>query len=293
MILDIAQRLPASGMGAAALLALAGPSFAQAPQPARQADPNAMVRDCRDGCPEMVPIQAGEFTMGSPPTEVGREPPEGPMHSVRIARSFLVGKYNVTVRQYARFVAETHHSSGDTCNERPDLDWRNPGFSQEPTSPVVCVNYVDAQAYIAWLSKKSGHSYRLLSEAEYEYVNRAGAVTAYWWGSDIGANHANCVGCGSRWDNKSTSPASSFPPNPFGVYDTTGDVYAWVADCWNPTYDNAPRDGAANLKGDCTHRGLRGGGWGSSAAHLRVAFRLADPYGARHDNMGFRVARDY
>jgi formylglycine-generating enzyme required for sulfatase activity len=230
--------------------------------------------------------------MGSAPDEPGRDPPEGPQHTVRIARSFLVGRYDVTVGQYARFMAETAHNNGDTCNERPDLDWRNPGFPQDDTSPVVCVNYVDAQAYIAWLSKKTGHAYRLLSEAEHEYVNRAGTGAAYWWGSALGVNHANCVGCGSAWDNRRTSPVGSFPPNPFGLYDTTGDVYVWVADCWNPTYDNAPGDGSPNLKGDCTRRGLRGGGWGSSAAHLRAAFRLADPSGARHDNMGFRVARD-
>jgi formylglycine-generating enzyme required for sulfatase activity len=240
----------------------------------------------------MVLVPAGEFTMGAPLTEPGREAPEGPLHKVRIGQDFFVGKYNVTVAEYSRFMAETRHRHGDTCNERPDLDWRNPGFAQRNDSPVVCVNFVDAQAYVAWLSRKAGHPYRLLSEAEYEYVNRAGTSTTYWWGPDIGKNHAACVTCGSTWDNKSTAPSGSFAPNAFGLYDTTGNVYAWVADCWNDTYGNAPAGGEPNLKGDCTHRGLRGGGWGSGALHLRAAFRLADPSGARHDNMGFRVARD-
>jgi formylglycine-generating enzyme required for sulfatase activity len=251
-----------------------------------------VIRDCPDACPEMVLVPAGEFSMGSPPTEDGRDPPEGPLHKVRIARSFLVGKYDVTVGQYSRFIAETHHDNGDTCNEMVHLDWRNPGFPQEDSSPVVCVNFVDAQAYAAWLSKRTGHAYRLLSEAEHEYVNRAGAITAFWWGPSVGVNNANCAGCGSPWDRKRTSPVGSFAPNPFGLYDTTGNVYVWVSDCWNDTYDAAPDDGSPNLKGDCTRRGLRGGGWGSGVAHVRAAFRLADPSGARHDNMGFRVARD-
>lgn len=183
-----------------------------------------VVRDCFDACPEMVLIPPGEFTMGSPETEAGRDPPEGPLHSVKIDRSFWVGKYDVTVGQYAKFVAETHHFNGDTCNEMVELDWRHPGFPQDDTSPVVCVNFVDAQAYVAWLSKRTGHAYRLLSEAEHEYVNRAGASTAFWWGSAVGVNNANCAGCGSPWDRKRTSPVGAFPPNPFGLYDTTGDV---------------------------------------------------------------------
>jgi formylglycine-generating enzyme required for sulfatase activity len=251
----------------------------------------AAIRDCHVACPEMVLVPAGEFVMGSPADEAGRDALESPAHKVTIAKPFLVGKYDVTVAEYARFVAETKHQSGDTCDERPDVSWRNPGYPLEPTSPVVCVNYVDAHAYLAWLSKKSGHRYRLLSEAEHEYVNRAGTSTPYWWGASVGADHANCNGCGSTWDNRRTSPVGSFPPNPFGLYDTTGDVYVWVEDCWNPTYDNAPSDGAANLQGNCVKRGLKGGGWGSPVAHARAAFRLADPSGARYDNMGFRVAR--
>ena len=266
---------------------------AQAADRAKATSPGAaisVVRDCPDACPEMILVPAGEFNMGSPATEEGRDPPEGPVHKVKVS-SFLVGKYDVTVRQYSQFIAETHHYNGDTCNEMVHLNWRDPGFPQEDSSPVVCVNFIDAQAYVAWLSKKTGHAYRLLSEAEHEYVNRADGSAAFWWGPAVGVNNANCAGCGSPWDRKRTSPVGSFPPNPFGLFDTTGNIYVWVSDCWNDTYNNAPDDGSPNLKGDCTRRGLRGGGWGSGVTHLRAAFRLADPSGARHDNMGFRVAR--
>lgn len=293
MSLKINPGLYALGMAASGAL-LSASSHTQAAtslKPTEQSTAGLVSRDCRDACPEMVLIPAGEFNMGSPLTEAGRDPPEGPPHKVKIRQGFLVGKYDITVSQYSRFASETHHNNGDTCNEMPDLSWRNPGFPQADSSPVVCVSFVDAQAYIAWLSKRTGHAYRLLSEAEHEYVNRAGTSTAFWWGPSVGVNNANCAACGSTWDRKRTSPVGSFPPNPFGLYDTTGNVYVWVSDCWNDTYDNAPNDGSPNMKGDCTRRGLRGGGWGSGIPHVRAAFRLADPSGARHDNMGFRVAR--
>jgi formylglycine-generating enzyme required for sulfatase activity len=247
-------------------------------------------RDCPDECPEMVLVPPGEFTMGSPITEDGRDHQEGPRHKVTISNGLLVGKYDITVRQFARFVTDTHYDAG-ACSDHPNLSWRNPGFEQSDTSPVVCVNFRDAQAYTAWLTKKTGHAYRLLSESEYEYVNRAGTSTAFWWGSTVGVNNANCAGCGSAWDNKRTSPVGSFHANPFGLYDTTGNVYAWVSDCWNDTYVNPPTDGSPATSGDCSMRGLRGAGWGSPLPHVRVAFRLADPSGNRYNNMGFRVAR--
>jgi formylglycine-generating enzyme required for sulfatase activity len=251
-----------------------------------------VVKDCRDACPEMVLVPAGRFKMGSPDDEAGRDVQESPRHDVRIGRRFLVGRYDVTVEQFAKFVSETRYDTGDRCDDKPGVSWKDPGFPQVAASPVVCVDYADAAAYLAWLSRKTGHTYRLLSEAEYEYVNRAGTSTPFWWGGDVGAGHANCKACGSAWDNRRTSPVGSFAPNPFGLYDTTGDVYVWVSDCWTGTYDNAPADGAPNLSGDCTKRGLRGGGWGSPVNHVRAAFRLADPVGNRYDNMGFRVARD-
>jgi formylglycine-generating enzyme required for sulfatase activity len=264
-----------------------------APQ-AKSADAavGAAMRDCSDACPEMVRVPAGRFLMGSPASEARRDLDESPLHEVDIRRGFWVGRYAVTVGEFAAFVKATGFDTGGRCNEKAGLSWRDPGYPVSDTSPVVCVDYADAVAYTTWLSKKTAHRYRLLSEAEYEYVDRAGSRTAYWWGPEVGVGHANCKNCGSAWDNTRTAPVGSFPPNPFGLYDTKGNVYQWVADCWNPRYDNARGDGAPNMNGDCTRRGLRGGGWGSPAEHVRAAFRLADPFGNRYDNMGFRVARD-
>jgi formylglycine-generating enzyme required for sulfatase activity len=286
MIRNAKRFLRAAGLAmAAALLGAGGHSLAETRPTA-----GSTIRDCPDLCPQMVLVPAGAFRMGSPIDEDGRDHQEGPMHRVRIAEPFWVGRYDVTVGEFAAFVKQTGHDAG-ACQGKAGTDWRNPGYAQDDNSPVVCVNFADAQAYAAWLSKTTGHAYRLLSEAEHEYVNRAGTRTAYWWGPKVGVNHANCAACGSAWDGKRTAPVGSFPPNPFGLYDTTGNVYVWVADCWNDIYDNATADGSPNLKGDCTMRGLRGGGYGSGVPHVRAAFRLADPAGARYDNMGFRVAR--
>ena len=260
--------------------------------PAKQPAAGAVIRDCSDICPQMVLVPPGRFVMGSPASEAGRDPLESPLHAVKIGRAFWVGKYAVTVGEFAAFVKDTGFDTGDRCNDKTGVSWRDPGYPVSETSPVVCVDYADAVAYATWLSNKTGHGYRLLSEAEYEYADRAGTRTPYWWGAHVGADHANCKNCGSAWDNKRTAPVGSFPPNPFGLYDTKGNVYQWVSDCWSPRYDNAPGDGSPNMSGDCSRRGLRGGGWGSPAEHVRAAFRLADPFGNRYDNMGFRVARD-
>ena len=148
-----------------------------------------------------------------------------------------------------------------------------------------------AQAYVRWLSGKTGEEYRLLSEAEWEYVARAGTTTAYWWGDDIGRNRANCDGCGSRWDNRQTAPVGSFSANPFGLHDVHGNVWEWVEDCWNDGYRGAPTDGSAWESGECERRVLRGGSWYSVPELLRSADRDRYSAGGRLNNAGFRVAR--
>ena len=138
---------------------------------------------------------------------------------------------------------------------------------------------------------EDGGSYRLLSEAEWEYVARAGTTTAYWWGNDIGRDRANCNGCGSRWDNRQTAPVGSFTANPFGLYDVHGNVYESVEDCWNRSYEGAPTDGSAWTSGDCGRRVLRGGSWYGYPRFLRSALRLRHTSGDRISIAGFRVAR--
>ena len=265
---------------------------------ARRKKPGTKFRDCPE-CPEMVVVPSGSFQMGSPPSEEGRVDNEGPGHRVTIGYRFAVGKYEVTLREFARFVEATGRSMGNACRtyvgrkweRRSGRHWRHPGFGQTDAHPVVCVDWEDARAYVRWLSRKTGHRYRLLSEAEWEYAARAGTTTRYSWGDGIGRNRANCGGCGSRWDGRQTAPVGSFAANGFGLYDVHGNVWEWVADCWNNSYRGAPSDGSAWESGNCGRRVLRGGSRLDRPRYLRSAYRFGFGTGHRLYYIGFRVAR--
>ena len=152
------------------------------------------------------------------------------------------------------------------------------------------VSWDDAKGYVDWLSGKTGEEYRLLSEAEWEFVARAGTRTARYWGDEVGRNRANCRGCGSRWDGEQTAPMGLFSANPFGLYDVHGNVGEWVEDCWNDSYHGAPTDGSAWESGRCESRVLRGGSWYGRPRFLRSALRGGFTSGGRGSGVGFRVA---
>ena len=156
---------------------------------------------------------------------------------------------------------------------------------------MMNVSWEDAVAYVRWLSGQTGERYRLPSEAEWEYAARAGSVTAYSWGNEIGRNRANCDGCGSRWDNAQTGPVGSFGPNGWGLHDMHGNVREWVQDCWNVSYQGAPTNGSAWESGDCSEPVFRGGSWYSGPGLLRAADRIGRSSSYRSNNDGFRVAR--
>jgi formylglycine-generating enzyme required for sulfatase activity len=225
-------------------------------------------RDC-DDCPEMVVVPAGTFMMG-----------EGPQHKVTIARPFAVGKYPVTFDEWDACV-----NAGGTKYEPVDSGW---GRGKRP---VINVSWDDAQVYVAWLSKKTGMPYRLLSEAEWEYAARAGTTTRYPWGDEPDTNHANFRDSGSQWSGKQTAPVGSFEPNAFGLHDMIGNVWEWLQDCWNNSYSGAPTDGSAWEAGDCGRRVVRGGSWDSYPENARVADRSGDGPTVRYFGLGFRLAR--
>ena len=265
-------------------------------------------RDC-DTCPEMVVVPAGTFMMGS---EKG-DSDEKPVHRVTIAQPFAVGVYEVTRGQYARFVSATGHSTGNSCwtyeggrpKRRSGRGWKNPGFEQGETEPVVCVNWEDAQAYVRWLSEETGEAYLLLSEAEWEYVARAGTRTARYWGeSEAGqCRYANGADQTAKNYNDSrtmaecddghyrTAPVGSYEANGFGLHDVLGNVWEWTGDCWNGSYAGAPSNGGVWERGDCSSRVLRGGSWFLEPRVLRSAGRFGDTAGIRYGNVGVRLAR--
>ena len=292
----------------------------------------ATIRDC-EYCPALVAIPTGTFFMGSPADEPGRYNEEGPLRSVHINR-VAVGKLDVTRGQWAAFVSATGRNTVGGCTwsslpgtaamePNPRATWETLGFAQDDAHPVVCVTWDDAQDYARWLAGLTGHRYRLLTEAEWEYAARAGTVTPYPWGVSASHEHANygatacCSGKASGLDKwVGTSPGGAFPPNKFGLYDMNGNVMQWVEDCFSPSfsYTGLPADGSAykdvvtlKLSGDlesmsgtssCAHHMLRGGDWGDPPASIRSAARsFAPPPGAplqnyRSAGVGFRVARD-
>ena len=204
---------------------------------------------------------------------------------------------------------------GDSCwtwedgewKDRSGRGWRNPGFSQRDSHPVVCVSWNDARAYVRWLSGETGESYRLLSESEWEYVARGGTQTRYHWGdsSSSQCRYANGADMSAKKHNSGwtvadcddgyyrTSPVGSFAANAFGLHDVHGNVWEWVQDCWNDSYAGAPGDGSAWESGECSLRVLRGGSWSSFPWLLRAANRNGDVTGVRDGYAGFRVVRTF
>jgi formylglycine-generating enzyme required for sulfatase activity len=237
-------------------------------------------------CPEMVVVPAGTFTMGSPPSEPGRFDSEEQV-PVTITPPFAVGKFAVTFDQWDACVA------GGGCNGyMPD----DKGWGRG-NRPVINVNWNDAKAFAEWLSRKTGMAYRLLSEAEHEYVTRAGTTTPFWWGSSISPNQANYNGDytyvgGPKGEYRGrTVSVDNFEANPWGLFNVHGNVWEWTEDCWNDINEGNPGNGGARTTGDCSRNVVRGGSWVSNPKYLRAAFRFGITAGTRGSLFGFRLAR--
>ena len=271
-----------------------------------QARKDREFRECPD-CPVMIGIPAGTFLMGSPKNEQGRFDSEGPQRVVSI-KAFALGKYDITTAQFIDFLKNTGHQPMP-CNRILGFAWGSPGRGLElqlPNWPAVCLEWIDAEAYVAWLNSKVHKErsalapgpgpYRLPSEAEWEYAARAGTKTARWWGEEIGRNRANCNGCGSPWDDRLLATVESFAPNPFGLYGMLGNAWQWTEDCWHPNYIHTPDDGRAWTEKNCEKHVIRGGSWNSLPVLVRSASRsFSTSDGGDYDNSsltGFRVARD-
>jgi formylglycine-generating enzyme required for sulfatase activity len=261
---------------------------------ARRRTPGAEFRDS-ETLPLMVTIPPGTFRMGSPPTEKNRRGNEGPQREVTIAYPLAVGIYPVTVGEWKTFVAATQHGTGKSAyvrtaeewNDTPGRGWASPGFAQDDRHPVTCVNWNDAQAYAAWASKLSGQTYRLLSEAEWEYACRAGTTTRYAFGAEVTSAQANF-----NEEKGGTTPVGSYAANAFGLNDMHGNVWEWIEDCYADTYGaGQPSDGSAFAMSSTSFRVLRGGSWGNEPDALRSAARYRDYPTNRYDVTGFRLAR--
>lgn len=238
--------------------------------------PGQVFRDCAE-CPDMVVVPPGIFIMGLG----GTTKREGPPHRVNIARPFAIGVYEVTFDQWQACVAE-----GGCVHEPDDHQWGR------GDRPVINVTIEHVERYLAWISAKTGKTYRLPSEAEWEYAHRAGTTSSFPWGDEAGKNKANCKDCYSEWSAKSTAPVGSFEPNGFGLYDTVGNAYEWTADCWNETHQGAPGDGSARTDGDCRQRVMKGGSFYYFQKVGRSSYRARNPVVVNSYWLGFRVVRE-
>ena len=227
----------------------------------------------------MVVLPTGSFSMG---TVSGGNNDERPVGTVNINKRIAIGRYEVTFADYDRFA-----DAPGTAQGRPTTNW------DRGDQPVINVSQADAKAYAAWLSTQTGKTYRLPSEAEWEYAVRAGTSTLYSWGDEIGINRANCSGCNNPALNQ-TTPVGRFAANAFGLFDMHGNVSEWVEDCYVNTYTDAPSDGSARTSGcGATVRAVvRGGAWDDFPRILRSALRLRLRPSNRLDNLGFRLVQD-
>ena len=275
-------------------------------------------KDCSD-CPQMVVIPEGRFQMGSN----DRRDTEKPLHRVNI-QSFSMSQTEVTKGQFAAFVDATGYrtdaeknTASDGCITSEDIkwewrsgrSWKSTGFDQNNRHPVVCVSYNDAKAYTKWLSQRTGKSYGLPSEAQWEYAARAGSTTKYHFGNTDSSlcRYGNVADktespTGSTWHNNAecadgywfTAPVQNYQANDFGLYDMHGNVWEWTQDCWHDSYNNAPSDGRAWESangGNCGWRVLRGGSWFDRPSYLRSAFRSWNTSLTRDYNSGFRLVQ--
>jgi len=279
----------------------------EAAEKARQAEeqrfaikwtPGNIIRDLlQDGSlgPEMVVIPAGHFQMGD--IQRGGRKNEQPVHKVSV-ESLAMGRYELTKGEFQQFVNaadyQTDAEKGNSCVMykngsgywMPDVNWRNVDFFQEDNHPVVCISWNDATAYTKWLSEQTGLQYRLPTEAEWEFAARAGSTSKYWWGNDIGTNKANCYkDCGDSFEH--TAPIGSFEPNPFGLYDTAGNVWEYTCSEYEDEYTGKEqhcRESARKLV-------VRGAAWYSGAKRLRTANRGQDTPSGRSVYRGMRIVR--
>lgn len=279
-----------------------------------------------DQGPTMVVIPVGSFRMGSPDSEAGHTSYEAPVHQVTFTNGIALSQTEVTVSEFRKFIEDTGYTtdaqkdeSGSVYSEdtgrvekRDGVRWFDDfhGENARNDLPVIHVSWDDAQAYVNWLSQQTGQSYRLPSEAEFEYAARGGTTTPYWWGEGSPDSRVeNLTGEDDRssegrsWDRARAfpgyedgywgpAPVGSFVANPFGLMDIGGNVSEWVEDCWHDSYARAPSDGSAWVNRGCKRRVVRGGSWVSPPERTRSAFRISGDPHTHTIQVGFRVARD-
>jgi formylglycine-generating enzyme required for sulfatase activity len=273
--------------------------------------------------PTMLVVPTGNFMMGAPDGEQGRTDAQTPQHQVTLDKGYALSQTDITVGQFREFVrasgykpasvaygASVYDERTGVMRDDSSANWES-DYAGHPAAnnlPVVNISWSDANAYVQWLSQRTGKKYRLPSEAEFEYALRAGSTTRYWWGKGTpNSKVENLTGSldrspsGRRWSHAfqgygdgywGPAPVMSFAPNAFGLYDMDGNVSEWMTDCWHDNYIRAPMDGSAWVNPGCSIRVVRGGSWGSSPEQANSAYRQGADAGVRSGRVGFRILRE-
>ena len=275
----------------------------------------------------MVVLPPGEYLMGSPDTEADRREHEGPQRLINLTDKFAVSRFEITHRQFGAFVTDASYMPANNCmvwtgvrggEQIPEKNWQDPNFEQSDDSPAVCISWMDAKSYVSWLANKTGKPYRLLSESEWEYAARAGTTSRYSFGDSpenicdygnvpdrtaelsAGGWYWKFVACDDGYGAQ-TSPVGSYKPNAFGLYDMHANVWEWVEDCYQKSFEGGPIDGSAWITDHCTGRVVRGGSLSAPIDNSRSAARFigigesrnqekGDPELYANFNLGMRIA---
>jgi formylglycine-generating enzyme required for sulfatase activity len=245
-------------------------------------------------CPDLILVPPGKLTIGPGPDEPGAPVEDGTLREIRITNPFLIGRFEVTVEEFHAFVKAKAYRSSITCvgdgTMRIGRDYTNPGFEQTTAHPVVCVSWLDAQAYVRWLARTTGRRYRLPSENEWEYAARSAKRASgdkFVFGPELLESEANfgLLRSGTRSVGK-------YLPNKLGLFDVAGNAWEMVEDCFEADVSRLPKNEKPHLVPDCTLRVMRGGAWYNRPGRLRLSTRWANPQAAAGNGVGFRVARD-
>ncbi|MBE1162549.1 SUMF1/EgtB/PvdO family nonheme iron enzyme [Dyella acidiphila] len=280
--------------------------------------------DMNGQSPTMLVVPTGDFMMGAPDNESGRADNQMPQHQVTLSKGYALSQTDVTVAQFREFVrasgykpesitaggASVYDERTGVMRDDASANWQDDyaGHTAASNLPVVNISWNDANAYVQWLSQRTGKKYRLPSEAEFEYALRAGSTTRYWWGSGTPKSKVeNLTGSfdrspsGRRWSHAfqgyndgywGPAPVMSFAPNAFGLFDMDGNVSEWMTDCWHDNYVRAPVDGSAWVNPGCSVHVVRGGSWGSSPEQANSAYRQGADASIRSGRVGFRILRE-
>jgi formylglycine-generating enzyme required for sulfatase activity len=274
--------------------------------------------------PTMLVVPTGKYMMGAPDNEQGRSDSQTPQHEVALSQGFALSQTDITVGQFREFVrasgykpdsvtiggASVYDESSGVMRDDSSATWESDyaGHRAANNLPVVNISWNDANAYVQWLSRRTGKHYRLPSEAEFEYALRGGTTTRYWWGTGTPKSKVeNLTGSldrspsGRRWSHAfqgysdgywGPAPVMTFAPNAFGLFDVDGNVSEWMGDCWHDNYVRAPVDGSAWVNPGCSSRVIRGGSWGSSPEQVDSAYRQGAEASVRSGRVGFRILRE-